>query len=92
MEQNHHYYLVTGEVVFTDDGAIHSTNVNGIIVLEENRIPVSELGKAQQILQLNFFKQMNNESLEIQNVVLSNFSYLGKFSKDDFHDKEVDKS
>lgn len=85
--KKHHHHLVAGEIVFKqkDHDNIHSVRVNGVLIDPEKEIPVRLLGKAQQILQLNFHQRMQDENIEVLDVVLTNFVYLGHFTQEEFH-------
>lgn len=82
----HHHHLIHGEIVFKhkDHDQIHSTRVNGILVDAQQNIPVRLLGKAQQILQLNFHQRMQDESIQVLDVILADFSYLGLMTQEEF--------
>lgn len=82
----HHHHLIHGEIVFQhkDFDQIHSTRVNGVLVDPERNIPVRLLGKAQQILQLNFHQRMQDESIQVLDVILADFSYLGLMTQEEF--------
>lgn len=82
----HHYHLIHGEIVFKhkDHDQIHSTRVNGVLVDLERNIPIRLLGKAQQILQLNFHQRMQDESIQVLDVILADFSYLGLMTQEEF--------
>lgn len=82
----HHHHLIHGEIVFKhkDYDQIHSTRVNGILVDTQQNIPARLLGKAQQILQLNFHQRMQDESIQVLDVILADFSYLGLMTQEEF--------
>ena len=82
----HHHHLIHGEIVFKhkDYDQIHSTRVNGILVDAQQNISIRLLGKAQQILQLNFHQHMQDESIQVLDVILADFSYLGLMTQQEF--------
>lgn len=82
-----HHHLIAGEIVFKqkDHDNIHSVRVNGVLVDPDRQIPVRLLGKAQQILQLNFHQRMQDDGIEVLDVVLTNFIHLGEFTQEEFH-------
>ena len=82
----HHHHLIHGEIVFKhkDHDQIHSTRVNGILVDPQENISIRLLGKAQQILQLNFHQRMQDESIQVLDVILADFSYLGLMTQEKF--------
>ena len=87
--KKYHHHLITGEIVFRhskqEDGAINAIRVNGVLLDEARELPARLLGKSQQILQLNFHKRMQDENIEVLDVVLVNFTYLGEFTEEQFH-------
>lgn len=97
------YFLISGSVVFvnqpdTVNENIGSIQMNGVLISDINSIPARSLGKAQQILQINFMKQMGQSAPKIVDVSLHNFVLLGEFTHDEFHQapegmelKKVDK-
>lgn len=87
MNQTSHYHMISGEIVFRTKGdeQINAMRMNGILKDQERDIPVRLLGKAQQVLQLNFHQRMQDQNLEVIDVVLMNFMYLGLFTEEEFH-------
>lgn len=82
-----HYYLLTGEVVFRqaqDEDVINSIRSNGVLATDVTNIGTAILGKAQQIIQLNFHNKMKDTSLEILDVIILNMTYLGYMTADEF--------
>ena len=84
----HHYYLVSGSVTFRNpaDESIGSFPFNTVVQNDIQAVPIRLLGKAQQALQMNFFKKTEDPSLEVVDVHLFSFSYLGWMSEQYFHD------
>lgn len=87
--KKYHHHLITGEIVFRhkqdESGQVNAIRVNGVLLDEARDIPARLLGKSQQILQLNFHKRMQDDSIEVLDVVLVNFVYLGEFTEEQFH-------
>lgn len=84
----YHHHLICAEIVFThdDEGDIpNAIRTNGVLITQDRNIPVASLGKAQQIVQLNFHQRMKDEKIKVVDVVLMSFSYLGEFTKEEFH-------
>ena len=83
-----HHHLIVGEIVFQtkDDPGVNAVRINGVIIDDQRELPSRLLGKAQQILQLNFHQRMGEESqsLNVLDVVLQNFVYLGHFTQGEF--------
>lgn len=82
-----HHHLVTAEIVFTQKGQdqIAALRINGLLVSEQKEIPVRSLGKAQQIVQMNFHQRMQGQEVEVVDVVIFNLTYLGEFTQEEFH-------
>ena len=81
-----HYYLITGEIIFSDEeNNVSGIRVNGVIALPEQKLAARYLGKAQQILQVNFMQKMGEIKITITDVILMNFTYLGHMSQEEFH-------
>lgn len=82
-----HYHLITGEIVFRrkDSEEINAIRLNGVLADESQKIPVRLLARAQQILQANFFRNMEGQDVQVVDVVVLNFSYLGQFTTEEFH-------
>lgn|SRR5690606_20522611 len=86
-ENKLHHHLITGEIMFRekDEERIASLRLNGILVDMDQELPVRLLGKAQQILQMNFHQRMQDDNIEVLDVVLSGFTYLGHMTQEEFH-------
>lgn len=84
-----HYHLLTGEVIFQPNGTedVNAVRVNGVLADEDKQIPVRLLAKAQQILQMNFFKRadVTPETVKVVDCVMLGFTYLGEFTAEEFH-------
>lgn len=82
-----HHHLIVGEIVF-----VHQDNpdqpsairLNGVLMDKSRDLPVRLLGKAQQILQLNFHNRTQDEKVKVVDVTLMGFSYLGEFTQEEF--------
>jgi len=85
-----HYFMVTGQIVFRapdaeEDTAPNSILVNAVITSPDGRIAVQQLGRAQQALQLQFFKKMGEAQLTVLDVVIMALMPLGVFTAAAFH-------
>lgn len=82
-----HHHLIVGEIIFQEEGneALASLRVNGVLMDPKQEVPVRLLGKAQQILQMNFYQRMAEQKVKILDVVLMNFVYLGLMTQEEFH-------
>ena len=82
-----HHHLIVGEIVF-----VHQDNpdqpsairLNGVLMDKSRDLPVRLLGKAQQILQLNFHNRTQDDKVKVVDVTLMGFSYLGEFTQEEF--------
>ena len=80
-----HYYLVAGLVIFqTKDGEAGQIMTNGIVVNDNKTFPARLIGKAQQILQMNFFKRLDDPSTTVVDVPIYSISYLGLMTEKEF--------
>ena len=81
-----HHNLITGEIVFrtSDSEQVNAIRVNGILLTENQNIGVHGLGKAQQVLQLNFFKKMDDPTLKVADVIILGMTYLGRMTEEEF--------
>lgn len=83
-----HHYLITAEVVFKhqEQEQVTAIRINGVLIQDELGLPQRSLGKAQQIVQLNFHRRMAEESpfLTVLDVVLMNFVHMGHMTQEEF--------
>lgn len=80
-----HYYLVAGEVVAkTAEGDAVPRRLNAILQLTEKEVTGAALGRAQQQLQLHFYDQMKDSTLQVVDVFLYGLSYLGLMTAEEF--------
>lgn len=82
-----HHHLITAEIVFTQKGQdqVAALRINGLLISEQQELPVRSLGKAQQIVQMNFHQRMQGQEVEVVDVVIFNLTYLGEFTQEEFH-------
>lgn len=81
-----HHFLIAGELVFLqkESEEVNGIRANGILITDDTNIGVSAIGKAQQVLQMNFFKKMGDSSLTIVDVIVMNLMYLGFMTEEEF--------
>lgn len=86
MEPKYHHHMIVAEIVFMPkaDSVVNSLRVNGVLVDPEKDIPIRLLGKAQQIVQLQFHNRMEGQDIQVLDVVLMNFMYLGHMTEAEF--------
>lgn len=82
-----HYWLFTGEILFRakEDEPIMSMRLNTIVTDRMKKIPVALIGKAQQGLQMQFFKKLNDPTMQVVDVVILGIQHLGHFTSKEFH-------
>ena len=69
---------------------IYSNRLNGVIYLKDKQVTTKGLAKAQQVLQLNFFRHNPPDTVTVRDVIISNISYLGYMSKEIFEDFKIE--
>lgn len=81
-----HYYLVAGSVTFRNpaDDSIGSYPFNAVVQNDINAIPVRLIGKAQQALQMQFFRKMEDAELQVIDVHIISFTHLGWMTEAQF--------
>lgn len=87
MSELNHYTLITGQVIFTleKEDNINAAHINGIIVTKDTKFTVKDLGKCQQILQLNFHKKLGEVAVNVVDVVIMGMTPLGHMTEEEFH-------
>lgn len=87
-ELKNHYHMIAAEIVFRVQGQeeVNAVRINGVLVSPTRDIPVRSLGKAQQIVQLNFHQRMQSDKIEVLDVVLMNFMHLGHMTAEQFNE------
>lgn len=82
-----HYHLVHGSIVFIEPENPNPVklDLNAILPTNTQNITTAALGKSQQNLQLTFHKKMEDEKLEVVDVILNSFSYLGHMTSEEFY-------
>lgn len=88
--------IVAGEIIFSekDSDIVNSIRLNTMIVHTDSNIPARLIGKAQQSLQLLFFKRMDDAAkqsgiaapvINVHDVVILNVSPLGWATEEEFN-------
>jgi hypothetical protein len=72
--------------VFRDSESeqVNALRINGVLVDPGKSIPVRLLGKAQQIVQMNFHQRMADPKIQVLDVVLMNMFHLGYMTESEF--------
>lgn len=83
-----HHHLITAEIVYRhakdESGQVFATRINGILTDKNKEIPHRLLGKAQQNVQLFFHNRMGDPDINVLDVVILGFSYLGHMTDAEF--------
>lgn len=81
-----HHFLIAAELVFRRKGeeAIMSVRSNGVLISDNRDLPARSIGKAQQIVQMNFHGKMQDPEMEILDVVILNLPYLGHMTQEEY--------
>jgi len=83
-----YYHLVCGELVFrkTNSEVVNSMRINCVLINNnEDGLTVRHLALAQQTLQANFHRRMDDTTLEVLDVVIMNIMPLGYFTEESFN-------
>lgn len=94
-QKEKHHYLIAGQVMLThgDDEALNAVFLNAVITTEEFVIGAHDIGRAQQSLQMLFFKKVPPEDqslIKIVDVVVMSITYLGYMTDERFLKKPND--
>jgi hypothetical protein len=83
----YHYHLVAGEIIFRhkEDEPLNAVRLNTVIQTLDGRVAARQIGLAQQSLQKQFFKNMNDATLTVIDVVILLMTNLGQFTQEQFH-------
>ncbi len=83
-----HYYLVSGVVIFREPGeevnAVGEIKLNTTLRIEQQNVPASQIGRAQQSLQMLMFQKLQDTTLEVVDVHITAVSYLGHMTEEFF--------
>lgn len=91
-----HYWLVAGTVILHDSesNARITQALNTVNKTEKHFFPARELGKAQQSMQMQFFRENFPEgppaTLQVMDVHIAGVSYLGHMTEDEFQAPPVE--
>jgi len=81
-----HYFLVSGEVIFThpDSDGIASMRLNTFLKLNSKVVSTRNIAKAQQVLQVRMFERIQDEKAEVMDVYIAGISYLGHMTEEEW--------
>jgi hypothetical protein len=82
-----HYHLVSAIVMFRDPASegIGTLSLNAVIHDPTTKnIPSRMIGKAQQLIQLAFHKKIEDQEVQVMDVFIVGFSYLGNMTPAEF--------
>jgi len=83
-----HYFLVTGEIVFTisADAVPNAGRVNAVVTSNDGRMGVQHLARAQMALQGSFHQKIQGlGDVKIVDVVIVAIMPLGKWTAEEFN-------
>lgn len=80
-----HYFLISGRVIFQAGENTGDVTLNGIVVNDTRNFPARLIGKAQQVLQVLFFKKIDPTGTNVIDVPINSVSYLGHMTEKEFH-------
>lgn len=94
-EPAQHHFLVTGQIVFSpvpsnneasDEGEmLHTVNVNCVVMSPDGRLAVAQIARAQQALQMQFFRRIEPGTVQVRDVVILALMPLGIFTSEEFN-------
>ena len=83
-----HYWLVAGQVVFSDGENEGRQNLNTLLATPQGFVSQTELGKAQKVLQVRLINEVFGgalpENIKITDVFLMSVSNLGYMNEKQF--------
>lgn len=81
-----HYFLIAGHVIFqTADGEPGQILLNAVVHGSSKNFAVAMIGKAQQALQIQFFKKVNDPNVQVVDVPIQNIVHLGFMTDKEFN-------
>lgn len=82
-----HYFLVAGTIIFHNDNAeIGQVLMNCIITNNDRNFPARLIGRAQQTLQIQFFKNIEDPTqIKVVDVPITSICHLGIMTEKEFH-------
>lgn len=83
-----HHHLIAGELTFTPPGAaagtINTIKVNGVLITNGKGLLMRDIGRAQQVLQMNLHSSIGEPGTEIHNVIILAIVHLGCFTEEEW--------
>lgn len=88
MKKAMHYHLIACEVAFLEpkNEAIGALKINVLMRTTDRNFTSADLGKSQQVAQLQFFEKLANAELEVKDVFFIGISYLGLMTEEKFQE------
>lgn len=90
-----HYYLVSGKVVFfigdpgKEGNEANTMELNSILTTTQQYVTAKDIGKSQQILQMQAVQKMVEPNMHFVQVIITGFSYLGHMKPETFSKPEI---
>lgn len=79
-----HYYLVAGHVVVEKDEHVQALPQNAMLITDEQKLGVHQIGKAQQALQVSLFKKLG-DTINVVDVLIIGITHLGHMTSEEFN-------
>lgn len=81
-----HFYMIAGNVMMQNGDMVQSIPVNGMITADTKNLGQHQLAKAQQILQMNLAKKLEDavEAPNFVDVIIISIMHLGYMTMDEF--------
>lgn len=89
-----HWHMFTGLIVCRPNSQselINQVYANSMIMSPDKLVTEHDLARGQQGLQIQVHQKTQGEPMEVLDVIITNISYLGHMSHEEFHTKPVNK-
>lgn len=86
MSEKKHYYLAAAVVKYRKRHMSQTSDLNSLIILDNQNITQNVLGHIQQVTQVRFFRSVEQPSPEINvdDIYISNLMYLGHMTEEEW--------
>lgn len=92
MEEKNEYFLVSGKILFKNkEDKTGEVYVNSFIALPDKNINSKAVSGSQEILK-NSFENNTDGTLEVIDIFLFGFSYLGSMTASEFIGEEINEN
>lgn len=89
-----HYFLLCGEIVYQmpERKEFEMTRLNTVAISKDGQLTAAHIGRAQQAMQVNFFKRINDPAAQVLDLVILSIASLGQFTAEEFNATSSTKS